>query len=246
MNIEKTTLVETIAASVPGATGVFEAVGIDYACGARLSLREAAEIAGIDTRPLIDTLQSLPAATSDTDWNERSLTDVARQVTAGHHLLIREQLPHIALAMANLCMGAARSSDVMDLRAEIASLSGELIPHLHDEERNVFQVIEAMETAWQENETPPPLDHGLHKRIAELMVAHGSIAQRVHRIRDLRLRISTGADLSPECHAALALLEQFEAHLRHEMFIENCILFPRALALEEQWTAPVAAGQPSQ
>jgi iron-sulfur cluster repair protein YtfE (RIC family) len=131
--------------------------------------------------------------------------------------------------------------DVRNLRAELAELSAELFPHLHDEERNVFRIVEALESAWLTNEKPPSLDHGLHKMISELTVAHGSIAQRIHRIRDLRLRIGTRLDIAPQCQAVLTLLEQFEGHLRQQIFIENCIYFPRALALEEQLTATANA-----
>jgi len=234
MKIEPATLVETIAASVPGAMAVFDSVGIDYACGARLSLREAAEIAGMDPATLATVLQALAPADKPTEWSERSLTDIARQITAEHHAMIRDQLPRIALGLASHCGVNRRPADLSVLRAELARLSGEIIPHLHDEERNVFQFVEAMEAAWQRNEPPPPLDHGLRKRIGDLTVAHGSIAERLHRIRNLRLGVNSDTDVAPDCRATLELLEKFESHLHQQMFIENCIFFPRALALAEQ------------
>ena len=236
MKIDSASQLETIAASLPGAIAVFDSVGVDYSCGARLSLREAATVAGVEPGTLIAALQALDTGAREIDWSARSLKEIAHEVTTGHHEMLRDQLPRIAMGFSSLCT-AITVPDVRNLRAELAELSAELIPHLHDEERNVFRIVEALESAWQTNEKPPSLDHGLHKMISELTVAHGSIAQRIHRIRDLRVRIGTHLDMAPECEAVLTLLEQFEGHLRQQIFIENCIFFPRALALEEQMIA---------
>ena len=235
MKIELSTHLEAIAASVPGAINVFESAGIDYACGSRLSVREAARLAGIDPQTLRLALQSIATGTKDIEWSERTLSDITHAITDEHHATIRNELPRIAIALGALS-GTRASAELTLLRAEIAQLASEIIPHTHDEERNVFRTITALEAAWQSNEKPPELDHMLHTRIAELTVAHGAIAQRIHRIRDLRTQI-TSLSTAPDVVAVLNQLERLEAHLRQQMFIENCILFPRAVQLEEQMAA---------
>lgn len=239
MKIEAATPVETVAACVPGAIAVFESAGVDYCCASHLSVGEAAALAEIDPSTLVTALQTATRGMRDIDWNARPLGDITRQIASDHHVMIREQLPRVALSLANFCGDTAAPETLAELRTQFAELSRELVPHIHDEERYLFRIIDAMEFAWTMSEEPPPLN-GLRSRIAALTIAHGSLAQRLHRIRDLRTAIACRADVSPECAASLAVAEQFEAHLRQDMFIENCILFPRALALEEQLRAPAA------
>jgi len=44
----------------------------------------------------------------------------------------------------------------------------------------------------------------------------------------------TANDLVQLTRRALDAIGELEAHLHEYMFLENCILFPRAIALEEQ------------
>jgi iron-sulfur cluster repair protein YtfE (RIC family) len=56
-------------------------------------------------------------------------------------------------------------------------------------------------------------------------------------VRKCHLRLESGNDLPPRCRTVLEAIGRLEAHLHEYMFLENCILFPRAVALQEQMTA---------
>lgn len=239
MKIDATLPIAKIAAEVPGAMAVFESLGIDYSCAGERSLADAAYAEGLDPETLIRSLRGLRAVQRAESWNDRSPTDLVRHLVAEHHRFVRDELAAIALRLADVCStpGGAHP-DLQSLRAAFAKLSDVIIPHLRDEEENVFRAIEAIENAWQLNQPPPVIEGDLHAGILRIVGEHGTIAAQLQTIRELRLRLDASNDLSPRCRPILDGLENLEAHLHEYMFLENCILFPRAVVLQEQMRVP--------
>ncbi|MGZ5476417.1 MAG: DUF542 domain-containing protein [Thermoanaerobaculia bacterium] len=236
MKVDQTLPIATIAADIPGARSVFESLGIDYACGGARSLADAAHEEGVDPELLVASLRRLAPAGKTDSWNERPLTDLIHHLTNEHHRFIREEMAVIALRMFDLCAPPARpAADLQSLRTALARLSDILIPHMHQEEDNVFRAIELLEAEWQSNE--PPLDGELRTRIGHVVCDHGTIAAQLRTIRGLRLTLEESNELQPRCRTILDSVARLEAHLHEYMFLENCILFPRAVALQQQMTA---------
>lgn len=238
MKIDGSLPIATFAADLPGAIGVFESLGLDYACAGDRSLDDAAHAEGVAPEVVMAGLRKLSAVERASSWSDRSLTDLVRHLTTQHHQFLRDELARIALRLADLCTSpAAPPSDLISLRAAFARLSEILLPHMHREEENVFPAVVALESAWQSNEPPVAAHADLCGELHHLAGEHGAISAQLRTMRELRLRLEHSNELPPRCNSILEPIAALEAHLHEYIFLENCVLFPRASALEAEMTA---------
>lgn len=241
MKIDGSLPIAKFAADLPGAMAIFEALGLDYACAGDRSLDDAAHAEGIAPEVVIDSLRTLKAADRAESWNDRPLADLAHHLVEQHHRFVREELARIAIRLAEQCSSpGAVPPDLMALRAAFARLAEMILPHLHHEEEKVFRSLEALEKTWQSNRPLTGTHDDVISMLRQLAVEHGAIDAQLRTMRELRFRLTGSNDLPPRCSFTLEALATLEAHLHEYMFLENCILFPRAAAIVEQAIAPAA------
>lgn len=241
MKIDGSLPIATIAAEFPGAIAVFESLGLDYACAGNRSLDDAAHAEGIDAEVVIGSLRRLKDAEQAQSWHDRPLADLVRYLVAQHHRFVRDELGRLALRLADVCSTyGATTPDLHSVRSAFTRLTEIIVPHLHREEQSIFLTVEAMENTWQSNEPQAAFPHDLTNDVRQLTVEHGMIAAQLRTLRELRLRLAKSNDLPQRGLAILDEIEALEAHLHEYMFLENSVLFPRALALETEMTSAVA------
>jgi len=224
-----------LAIDVPGAVEVFEAFGLDYACSGAMSLEDAAHAEGVDPEAVIAQMRRLEAVEQLETWSDRSLADLVRYLTMQHHRFVRDVLTRISFRLA-----ALDAPELVSLRIAVASLAEVLLPHLHTEETDVFPAIAALEDAWQRGHPRPLLENELRRQVWAMEDEHTNIGARLRTIRDLRTSLENADELPARCLEPLRTIRGLEAHLHEYMFLENSVLFPRALAMDEQ--IAVAAG----
>ena len=237
MRIDANLPLATIAAEFPSTRNIFETFGIDYACGGSRSLIDAAHEHGIDLELLVASIGRIASGQATTlPWHEKPLRDLVHHLNEEHHRFVRDELAVISFRMFDLCAPPARPiEDLQSLRAALARLSETLIRHLHTEEDEVFPTIDALEASWQAKRSA--INEGLRLQIRNIVTEHGAISAQLRTVRELRLRIEASNEMPANCHGFLESIAKLEAHLHEYMFLENCILFPRAVALQEQITA---------
>ena len=235
MKITGNVPIATLAAELPGAIGVFETLGIDYACAGDRTLGDAAHAEGIDPEVIISGLRRLHSAKQGEAWSERPLADLTEYLLNEHHRFVREELAVIAVHLAEVCTPDA-PPELASLRSAFTRMSDIVLPHLHREETHVFPTVEALESEWQTDE-PFEGDLELPVTIRKLTVEHGAITAQLRTMRDLRLRLDEMSELPSRARPILESLAKLEGHLHEYMFLENSVLFPRALAMEAH--APV-------
>lgn len=233
MKIDGTQPIAKLAADVPGAIGVFETLGLDYACAGDRSLDDAAHAEGIAPELVLASLRKLTAVEHAESWSERPLVELIRHLEEQHHRFVREELAMIALRLADACTAPLHApADLMSLRAAFTRLTDIMLPHLHREEEEIFPAILVLENAWAANEASAPAGRELSSGLHRLAGEHGAITAQLRTMRELRLRLEESNDLPPRCTAILHAVATLEAHLHQYMFLENCILFPRAATLD--------------
>lgn len=235
MKITEDLPLSTIAADLPASRGLFESLGIDYSTSGPRSVGDAARAEGLDAEIVLAGLRRITSGKTES-WDERPLGELIRHLIEQHHHFVRDELMSLTLWLSDLCAPWIRpAAELQSLRAAFTRLADTIFPHLHDEEI-AFARIEALENARQSSETRP-VNGELRARIHRLVEEHGTIAAQLRTIRELRMRLMTSNDVVPRLRRALEAIGDLEAHLHEYMFLENCILFPRAIALEEQIAA---------
>jgi regulator of cell morphogenesis and NO signaling len=234
MKIERSSSIAKVAADVPGAMDVFEALGLDYACAGDLSVADAAHIAAIDPDAVVGRLRRLKSVRNAISWNDRRLTDVMQHLTVEHHRLVSTEMRATAVCLADVCTAPAGAPlEVHSLRATFARLSDILLPHIREEEENIFPLIERLERAWESGESQEDAEE-LRDRISRIVADHGQIAMLLRTMRNKRERLMMSDETPPSCQPILEGIGFLEAHLHQSMFLENAVLFPRAVALASQ------------
>lgn len=225
-----------LALEVRGARGVFEAFGLDYACTGNRSLEDAAHVEGLDPDSVIAAIVRAQRNAAPLEpWNDRPLSEVTGHLETEHHRFVRDELASLAMKLSESCTAPNKApDDLLAMRAAFARLAELLLPHFRKEEESLFPLIAALEKAWVSGGTPSVDATGVSEDIRALTLEHGTVSTQLRAIRRLRLRLGESNDLTPSCRSILDGMATLEGHLHEYMFLENAVVFPRALALERQ------------
>ena len=83
-----------LAREIPGATGVFRRYDLDFCCGGKHTLREAAHERGLDADAIATALEGLRnRATEARDWSRAQPRELIEHILTRYHARHREQLP---------------------------------------------------------------------------------------------------------------------------------------------------------
>jgi len=238
MTIATTMTVGEIAAEFPQATREFEKLGIDYCCGGKRTLDEACSQAGISVAEALERLQrsSVARAPGTENWQAQSLADLIDHINSTHHVFVREECPRIeALAAKVVGVHGQRHPELLQVQEIFSELSGELSVHLMKEEQILFPYVIRMEESALSGETVPPAMFGtVMNPVRMMMQEHDGAGDALRRLRAMTSDYSAPDDACVSFRTLYQALRDFEADLHQHIHLENNILFPRAVAMENK------------
>jgi regulator of cell morphogenesis and NO signaling len=151
-----------------------------------------------------------------------------------HHKYTREEIPRIGPLFDKVCsVHGERHPELFQLRATFQGLAQELTTHMMKEEMGLFPYMERMEESVIQKEPllPPPFGT-VRNPVGMMEHEHDSTGEALRA-----LRASSNGYLAPPdaCVSYQTLYKtstEFEADLHQHIHLENNMLFPRAIALE--------------
>ena len=232
-----TQTVREIALEQPTSIRVFERLGIDYCCGGRKPLSEACEARSLEVNAVIAALEqaaSWPEKPAN-DYAEKSLTGLCAHIVATHHEYVRRELPRLAALAEKVVMRHGETHPELPvIQATLARLSEELTQHLAKEEMVLFPYISKLERAIAEGEPRPEGCFGtVSNPIAMMTREHDDAGMLLEVLRNKSNQYSTPEGACPTYHAFYEGLREFEQDLHQHIHLENNVLFPRAVEMEE-------------
>ena len=204
--------------------------GIDFCCGGAVPLADACRQQGVALDDVVEALAAsdahgvatLPRVTA---WSPAFLVDY---VVNEHHTYVRESVP--VLRAFTQKVARVHGSERPEL-VEIANLFGcvadELTTHMASEEEIVFPRIKAQADG-RAGDGP-----ALRDLIREMEAEHDEAGALMAEIRRLSDDYTPPDGACNTYRAAFAKLEEFEDDLHRHVHLENHVLFPKALALNE-------------
>lgn len=235
--LANTTVGDIVAADFRAA-GVFERYGIDFCCGGRQSLGEACRDADASPEAVIRDLQALPAAAGSADdmtaWSASSLIEY---IESTHHTYVRAAIPRIGGFVDKLVeVHGARHPELAFLAAAFQRLAVDLIQHMRKEERVLFPFIRDLEEHQTSHLCSTLLSPfgSVENPIRMMEHEHRDAGDELAAIRELTGGYVTPADGCTTYRVCMSELQAFERDLHRHIHIENNILFPKAVAMEEQ------------
>jgi regulator of cell morphogenesis and NO signaling len=113
-------------------------------------------------------------------------------------------------------------------------LAQELTMHMMKEEKVLFPYICRMEESGIQKEPVLPAPFGtVQNPVAMMIREHDSAGGALHVLRESSKGYTAPADACASFRTLYQALTAFEADLHQHIHLENNILFPRAIALEQ-------------
>jgi len=238
MNVTTEKTVRELAQEKPGAARVFEKLGIDYCCGGKQTLEQACHSAGIPVNDVLGALEvadhSGQALAKDSDWQKEPLGDLMFHIRITHHKYTREAIARLGPLFEKVCsVHGERHPELFELRAIFQSLAQELTTHLLKEEMVLFPYVERMEESVLQKEPILPAPFGtLRNPVSMMEHEHDSAGNALRKLREISQGYTAPPDACVSSQTLYKALAEFEADLHQHIHLENNILLPRAIALE--------------
>jgi len=235
MNLNSTKTVRDLAVELPGATRIFEKLGIDYCCDANQQLNDACDEAGIATQEVIDLLeQQSQEATEERNFRNTTATELIKYIIGKHHSFTKTEIERLRFLIDKVCdVHGQNHVELNRVRSVFQTLSAELEPHMMKEECVLFPYIVRMEAAEHHNHpvSTPPF-RTVANPVKMMQYEHEGAVYLLKQLRQITSNYSVPADACLSYQSLYQALEAFEKDLHQHIHLENNILFPRAVELE--------------
>ena len=222
----------------PRAAAVLDRVGLDYCCGGGRTLREAASARHLDLTPTVAALEALGTPVADErareEWDD--LDALTEHIVQRHHRYVREMTPSIQTWLAKLvARHGTRHPELAQVRDTFDRLADELAAHMAKEENILFPAIDELAAARRADHHLPASPFGTVLNPVRVMEDdHRAAGDLLARIRTLTDDFALPDDACTTYQLCYTELERFERDLHWHVHLENNVLFPKALELEQQ------------
>lgn len=228
----------TIALEQPATIRVFERLHLDYCCGGNRPLAEACAQKGLDVESVVASLSEAVNGTTSAvrDFSQTAPSELIHHIVKTHHGYIRNELPRL-LAMAERVStkhGPAHP-EVGQIDRQLNQLAEELLPHLQKEEIVLFPYIQKLESRRNGGAQAPEACFASVESPIRMMVHEHESAGAL--MDDMRAATGGFTPWEGACPTTVGLydgLDAFERDLHRHVHLENNLLFPAAIALEQE------------
>lgn len=229
-----------IAAQYPQTRFVMEQLALDYCCGGKKTLRESATQAGRDPDDVLAALtraiENRPAQ-DQIDFTTLPPAQLVDYIKSSHHLWLRQHLPRISALMEKVSRAHARAhGEMLHSLAEVVEiLRADISLHLEKEEQILFPYIRQLDACRRNRVEMPPMHCGtVQNPIRQMEYEHDEAGAALAKMRDITDSYRLPADACESFKALYDELHALELDLHQHIHLENNILFPKAIALEDE------------
>jgi regulator of cell morphogenesis and NO signaling len=230
--------VREVAVENPAASRVLEKFGIDYCCGGNQGLEQACAAAGASLDQVLDALEmedeTARAAQPVPDWQNEPLSGLAAHIKNTHHKYTREEIVRLTTLLQKVCSVHGKNHpELFEVQSTFSGLAQELTTHMMKEEMVLFPYIVRLEEAVIQKAPVLPAPFGtVANPVAMMEQEHDSAGTALRTMRKASSGFVAPADACVSYQTLYKALAAFETDLHQHIHLENNILFPRAIAME--------------
>ncbi|HMN32866.1 MAG: iron-sulfur cluster repair di-iron protein [Chitinophagaceae bacterium] len=237
MNITNESIIGEIVAKDYKAASVFKQYEIDFCCNGNKSLEEVCSHKNIPIEELKTNIQTALAqhGGDSTNYNSWPLDLLADYIEKKHHRYVNEKIPEIITYLDKIMQVHGDSHpELYEINKLFKESAGELSSHMKKEELILFPSIRKMVDAKQKGEIEQFHFGSIQNPIKMMMHEHDNEGERFRKISTLCNQYTPPSDACNTYRVTLSLLKEFEEDLHLHIHLENNILFPKSVELEEQ------------
>ena len=220
------------------AASVFSANKIDFCCKGNRTLDEVCNQKGLDVYDVLAQLEKATESNNSTiEFNTWELDLLIDYIEKKHHRYVEEKAPILLSFILKLeqVHGAAHP-ELFEIKNLFKRTADELTQHMKKEELILFPHSKQMVEAAR-NKTPlsAPGFGTVANPIAMMMEEHENEGNRFEKIVAISNNYTPPADGCNTYKVTFQMLQEFESDLHTHIHLENNILFPKAIVLQEKF-----------
>ena len=217
---------------------VFKKHGIDFCCGGKQTLEQVCAAKGLDLTTIENELEAAAASPGNNalQYNEWPIDFLASYIENTHHAYVKKWLPEImAYASKVANVHGDQHPELHTIRGLVEEINMELLAHMKKEELVLFPFIKKQVFAHANSTTlPTPSFVNVQNPVSVMEAEHELVGRRLETIRVLSNNYRLPEDACGSYRLLYKMLEEFEADLHMHVHLENNILFPKSIALQEK------------
>ncbi len=239
VNIEEETIGNLVADDYRKAE-IFKRFGIDFCCGGGRTVRTACEKKGVNIDELkheLAKVEQLDTSSEGLQFNEWDLPVLIDYILKEHHAYVRASIPVMMEFVTKVARVHGHANpEVVEIARLVKDLAVDLEQHMMKEENILFpyirHIVELKETgkSW---ERPPFGAVGNPIRMME--IEHEHAGDLLAEIRELSSNFTPPEHACTTYRVSYLKMEEFESNLHQHVHLENNILFPKAIAIEQNF-----------
>lgn len=227
-----------IVKKMPKAASVFSKLKIDFCCGGNIRFVDACEKKGVNADEIWEQINETPqkaSASADLDFDSFDVGFLADYIENVHHKYLYDKLPEINRIVSKVYNKHQEKYVYLnELFGLYTELEADLLVHLPKEEQILFPYAKNLLMNKKANTTPErPFFGTINNPLAVMNDEHNRAGEIIHRLREITNDYTPPVDACNSHLVMLDMLKDLDANLIQHIHLENNILFPKIVLLEE-------------
>ncbi len=217
---------------------VFEKYNLDFCCRGNKTIINACSDQNINAEAVVNDLTEIFEKKNRDlpHFDEWELDFMIDYIINNHHKYILRMIPIISMHLEKVASVHFENHPEMVEAAKIFSVVyKDLKQHMIKEEQILFPFIKQLVKAKRNNSKAELPYFGTVKNPIRMMIKeHETAGDDLYKIRDLTNNYAIPLDACSTFEVSLKELQEFEEDLHKHVHLENNILFPKSVKLEEE------------
>lgn len=221
---------------------VFKKFNIDFCCGGKKTINEVCSDNDISIDKLSNALaetETRSGADSGKNFKDWEPDFLINYIINIHHKYVNENLPLLSEFTNKIAsVHGERHPELIQIAELFQGIVSELQHHMMKEENILFPYIKTLNDTFKNGSKLTPSPFGTVRNPVRMMeMEHENAGSLLKQIRNLSDNFNLPEDACNTYTVTYKKLDEFENDLHQHIHLENNILFPRAIELEEQLSA---------
>ncbi|MDJ1472329.1 iron-sulfur cluster repair di-iron protein [Cytophagaceae bacterium DM2B3-1] len=215
---------------------IFDKYGIDFCCGGKRLLADVCTQKGIHFESVLQEVNQLGDSNMPIPmqaYQHWPLDFLIEYIVQTHHQYLQEELPQLAAYLHKLVqVHGSRHPELAQVESLFVSLKNELLSHLWKEENILFPYIKKIVALQKENGKLNCMFAA--NPILVMEAEHETAGDLLKEIRQTTQNFTLPEDACTTYRVTFDKLKALEKDLHTHVHLENNILFPKSMMLENQ------------
>ena len=217
---------------------VFEKYNLDYCCNGKKQFEDACKENNIDPNLVLIDLEKVNnnVAVNEQNYEDWAMDFLIDYIINNHHQYIRKMIPLIAEHGEKATVAHGENHpELLKISEIFAVIYKDLRQHMLKEEQILFPFIKQIVQIKENNgQTEKPYFGSVQHPIQMMEAEHENAGDGFNEINQLSKNYKIPTDACPTYSVFYNALIEFEKDIHKHIHLENNILFPKAIALENK------------